>query len=571
MKKILLSTTLLASLFSCIKVDIIQEPNIATNKLHASTEIFIATKTSMDENNNVLWSEGDQLAAFMKSSLISKYQVDEDCIGSTSGSFSEVIEPNSGSDQASRQELNHNIIIYPYSEDVSCVKNDSYNPTQSYRLNILLPEVQKYADNSFGNGAFPMVAVSESNRLSFKNLCGGLKLQFKGIDKIKSIKLEGLSNEKLAGSATITAYTDGSKPEINMNETAVTSVLLDCAEGIQLDENVPTTFIIATPPVTFASGMKITITDTDGYSRVLANSSENTIHRSSLLTFPALTYTQAGVFELPEGAMESYEVVAEGGNIDVSIKTNKDFKVVIPEEAQQWISIIESKAVREETVVFCISENVSIDERSAEILFTENDGTVLQSINIFQKAIPIPAVNIEYIENGVNHGLGILIDDLIWAPVNVGAETQSEYGDYYNWIEAHRICPEGWRLPTWAEYSSLTAHNEWGELNGVEGRYFYGENKYRTSIFLPAAGSDDKKVQPGYAGYYLTSANGWIPKYGYASTFTPTQVGGADVSADGTQKYSDSCKKCFRPGTPRYFDQHQLCFSEPKSRYDLRP
>lgn len=494
------------------------------------------TKTSMDENNNIVWSEGDQLVAFMGTTLKSKYQIKEGSVGSTSGSFTEVTEAE-GSDLEEGQELDHNVVLYPYSSDVTCLKKDS----RSYGLSVTLSGTQVYSKESFANGAFPMVAVSASNRVAFKNVCGGLKLQFKGVDAIKSIKLEGLSGERLAGPATVTAYADGADPEVNMSTDAASSILLDCGEGVQLDENVPTTFVIAVPPTTFASGMKITVTDTEGYSRVLANSSENTIIRSSLLTFPALTYTQVGVFELPEGVLESYEVLADGGSIEVSVRTNQDFNIVIPEEAKEWISVVESKAVREETVVFNVAENDGLDDRTAEILFIANDETVLQSINIFQEAVPMPVVDVEYIENGVNYGAGILIDDVIWAPVNVGAEIQSEYGDYYNWIEGHRICPEGWRVPSISEYSALEANSEWGELDGVEGRYFYGGKKYRTSIFLPAAGSDDERVQPGYAGYYLTSNNGSIPKYGYASTFTSTGVGGVPIDANSTQKYSVRC------------------------------
>ena len=512
------------------------EPECLNNELHASIEVFNMTKTSMDENRNVVWSDGDQLVAFMGTTLKSKYQIKSDCVGSTTGRFAEVTE-TAGSTNESGQELGHNVTFYPYSSDVLCQQKDA----DSYGLSVILPEIQTYSKESFANGAFPMVAVSTSNRLSFLNVCGGLKLQFKGVDKIKSIKFEGLAEEKIAGPATVVAYADGSKPAINMNGDAVTSVLLDCGEGVQLDENVPTTFIIAIPPMAFTSGMKITVTDTEGYSRVLANSSENTIIRSSLLTFPALTYTQVGVFELPEGALESYEVLAEGGNVEVSVRTNQEFNVVIPEDAQEWVTIVESKAVREETIVFYVAENEGLDDRTAEILFIGNDETVLQSINIFQEAVPMPVVDVEYIENGVNYGTGILIDDVIWAPINVGASSQSEYGAYYNWIEGHRACPEGWRLPYYKEYNSLRVNSEWGELDGVEGRYFYGSKKYKTSIFMPAAGSNDERVQPGYAGYYLTINNAWIPKYGYAFTFTPNAFTSAEISANGTQKYSVRC------------------------------
>ena len=296
MKKIFLLSFVLASLLSCEQAVLVPENEPAAAEFYASIEAFNLTKTSMDENNSVLWSEGDQVLAFAKNTRASKYQIKEQYIGYSAGGFSLVTGPNGTSTFEPGEELDHHVLLYPYSDDVECEKNAS---TQSYSLNITLAEEQSYVEDSFGNGTFPMLAVSGSTKLAFKNICGGLKLQFKGVDKVKSIKLEGLDKEKLAGMATVVGYADGSNPVVTMASNAVTSITLDCGEGVQLDETNPTTFILAVPPVTFASGMKITVTDTDGYSRTLINSSENNIKRSYLLTFPVITYQQEGVFEIP--------------------------------------------------------------------------------------------------------------------------------------------------------------------------------------------------------------------------------------------------------------------------------
>ena len=89
-----------------------------------------------------------------------------------------------------------------------------------------------------------MVAVSEGNNITFKNVLGGIKLQFKGTQKVKSITLQGKNNEKLSGSATVTAYTNDTKPAITMDSEAATSVTLNCGEGVQLNESISTEFII---------------------------------------------------------------------------------------------------------------------------------------------------------------------------------------------------------------------------------------------------------------------------------------------------------------------------------------
>ena len=41
----------------------------------------------MDANNNIRWSENDQVAAFMRSSVGVKYQVAEESVGKTSALF----------------------------------------------------------------------------------------------------------------------------------------------------------------------------------------------------------------------------------------------------------------------------------------------------------------------------------------------------------------------------------------------------------------------------------------------------------------------------------------------------
>ena len=312
MKKIITSILALSLIVSCQINELASEHGPADDNLYASIEPVNTTKTVMDDNNNVLWSDGDKLVAFMKTTLGVKYQIMEQFVGTTTGGFSKLNEPGNEDDLESGQELDHNVVLYPHSYDVWCMKNDDNVPTQSYRLNVMLPEAQSYEENTFGVGTFPMIAVSPDNKLTFRNICGGLKLQFKGVDKIKSIKLEGLGGEKISGKSTVVGYVDGSAPVITMSsdDESYSHVILDCGEGVQLSETTPTTFIIAVPPMEFASGLKITVTDTDGLSRTLKNSSSNTIKRSSLLTFPVITYEPETPD--PEPVPESVNLSEEG-------------------------------------------------------------------------------------------------------------------------------------------------------------------------------------------------------------------------------------------------------------------
>ena len=338
MKKIITSILALSLIVSCQINELASEHGPADDNLYASIEPVNMTKTVMDENNNVLWSDGDKLVAFMKTTLGVKYQIMEQFVGTTTGGFSKLNEPGNEDDLESGQELDHNVVLYPHSYDVWCMKNDDNVPTQSYRLNVMLPEAQSYEENTFGIGTFPMIAVSPDNKLTFRNICGGLKLQFKGVDKIKSIKLEGLGGEKISGKSTVVGYVDGSAPVITMasDDESYSHVILDCGEGVQLSETTPTTFIIAVPPMEFASGLKITVTDTDGLSRTLKNSSSNTIKSSSLLTFPVITYEPETPDPEPvpesvnlseEGTANSYIVSSAGSYKFSTVKGNSSESV----------------------------------------------------------------------------------------------------------------------------------------------------------------------------------------------------------------------------------------------------
>jgi hypothetical protein len=134
-----------------------------------------------------------------------------------------------------------------------------------------------------------MVAVSENNNITFKNVLGGIKLQLKGTQTVKSINLQGKNNEKLSGAAIVTAYTDETKPAITMSQTASTSVTLNCGSGVQLSESTATEFIISLPPVLFSKGFTVTVTDIESKTYKVETDKANTVLRSSLLVMPALS------------------------------------------------------------------------------------------------------------------------------------------------------------------------------------------------------------------------------------------------------------------------------------------
>ena len=254
----------------------------------ATTEAYIAdgveTKTSMDSEGNVIWKAGDQVSIFAGSTVNEHYQVTDASNGKTAASLNRVESPGF----VAGGEINNNVAFYPYSETAEIAKSGS-----AYVIrDIDLPSTQYYASASFGNGAFPMTAVTSSKsdyNLKFMNVLGGLKLQLKGTATIASISITGNNSETLCGAAEVTVSTT-SAPSISLTDASATIVTLDCGDGVQLNAETATPFIIALPAMTMERGFTVTVTDTEGGQMEIKTTKSQTITRSNLLKMPVVTY-----------------------------------------------------------------------------------------------------------------------------------------------------------------------------------------------------------------------------------------------------------------------------------------
>jgi len=138
---------------------------------------------------------------------------------------------------------------------------------------------------------------------------------------------------------------------------------------------------------------------------------------------------------------------------------------------------------------------------------------------------------------------GVEINGVVWATCNVNTpgtftESPSDFGMFYQWNRAvgwsstepminhnngtiwdksiplggenweNKVCPQGWRIPTYKELESLIfCGSAWGNLNGVQGRYF-GIGKQK--VFFPAAGKrhyGDGCCPGGSWGFYWSSTD----------------------------------------------------------------
>lgn len=216
------------------------------------------SRTYVEDNRYLRWNAGDEITVFAGNSYNSHWQfAGED--GTNSGKFNEVDE--SGFVTGTPLDLTANYAIYPYDENITI--------TEAGVVSLTLPAVQAYNHtyaNSFGAGANTMMAVTKNtfdNFLSFKNLCGYLKLKFYGENvTVKSVTVKGNNGEKIAGKATVSmAY--GGEPTITMGDDATDTIIIDCGEVVALSNDAanPTIFWVVIPEITFEGGITIEVTD----------------------------------------------------------------------------------------------------------------------------------------------------------------------------------------------------------------------------------------------------------------------------------------------------------------------
>ena len=239
-------------------------------------ELMIAieeeTRTFVQDNTTLCWHADDRLSIFYGNTANVEYRFDGKD-GDVRGTASAV-----GGASSNSEALDRVYALYPYASDAEI--------TTSGRITTELPAEQSYVKNSFGRGANTMVAATESvddKSLSFKNLCGYIKLKLYGDAKIKSIKLQGNAGEKIAGAATIEFASNG-EPKVAMGNGATDAIVLDCGDGVQLATSASsaTTFWFVVPATTFDSGFSVEVTEADGRVYTHSTSKRVSVERNKI-------------------------------------------------------------------------------------------------------------------------------------------------------------------------------------------------------------------------------------------------------------------------------------------------
>ena len=123
--------------------------------------------------------------------------------------------------------------------------------------------------------------------------------------------------------------------------------------------------------------------------------------------------------------LDSYEVGWETCTLEVRLRTNLDYEVRIPAEAQSWLSVADTRAaLREDTLTFTIAENPEDEPaRSATIELVNEVGETLQSFEIVQ--------NIQNNKYGAYY-----IKSVTSTAVTVSTTPEAFVVEYYVWVDS---------------------------------------------------------------------------------------------------------------------------------------
>lgn len=249
----------------------------------------LGSRTQLDAQGLTCWNADDRITIYTGETYNREFAFDgED--GAPSGGYDQVSIDKTF---YSAYDVDANYAIYPHQASNQLKPYSTSDPSQGGYFVATLPAEQAYAENSFGRGAFTMVAVTQNvsdGRLIFKNVGGCIVLSLYGADQpIVRVTVEGNKSEKLAGKANI-VHKNGGLPTTTMQSTATTSVSVVSDEGILLGTTpeTATEFWLAVPPTTFEQGFTITVEGADGTTYTKSTSKKQSVERNVFLMMPAI-------------------------------------------------------------------------------------------------------------------------------------------------------------------------------------------------------------------------------------------------------------------------------------------
>lgn len=252
-------------------------------------------------NDNVYWSEGDQIAVYLADEAEGKsgalFSLNPADAGNANGHFESEAHPDWGAKTC--------YALYPASMDGGFA---------SGRLTVNLPAEQSYREGSFGPASSPAAGICNGDyKIGFKNLCGILAIDVSCPYPVSTVQITTLGEEALWGEGTVSMPFDGT-PVLEMKpvaseaqKTLTMHVDENPVEGQVITPGSTTyitgdtfdtqflpsrVFYFVVPAGTLAQGFIVTVNTTDCkyMQKYAVASSANMIERSVITDMPNLWF-----------------------------------------------------------------------------------------------------------------------------------------------------------------------------------------------------------------------------------------------------------------------------------------
>lgn len=323
-------------LASCNEAGVEEQSAVETNyEFYAYAPGYDAdSRTYVDENYGLHWINDDRITIFhgMLEPLQFAFM---GATGSKSGKYYNV----DGIFYAPDPDAPNNVAIYPYSA------NHVLDET-TRAVTLEMPAVQNYTENSFGQNANTMVAITSDvfdTALYFKNVGSYLNVRLWGANQtVKSITITATGGEALSGAAKVTPVYGGDPTCEMLAEGSSPSVKLVCAEPIVVNttSDQPVSFWMVLPPVTMASGLTATVENAEGQTQIFEITKSVTFARNKYNTL-------------------TREMTIEDISGKQIIYTSTDGEVVTPADATAFNATIVSNTYENGKGVILFEEDVT--------------------------------------------------------------------------------------------------------------------------------------------------------------------------------------------------------------------
>lgn len=237
--------------------------------IYANRESLNQTKTELQADNSIVWTQNDELSLFFEQGSNGGYKYvstssDKDGC-SVFKATGETYDNNPSAYWA----------IYPYSE---------HNSFDGNTFTTVLPFVQTAKAGSFNNNLFISVAESSSNHMTFYNVCGGIKFSVP-YDNIREVMIINNDGGMLSGTLKIKIQ-DDELPELESitDGSSVLRIISPFGETFSIGEN----YYAVIPPVLLTKGITVKYLTTSGKECSEVIQSPTTIERSVFTRMPRI-------------------------------------------------------------------------------------------------------------------------------------------------------------------------------------------------------------------------------------------------------------------------------------------